>query len=172
MDQVRDATEALKLPGVVAVLTGEDCKAKMNPCMNFGPATIAQYPLAVDKVRYVGEAVAAVVAESRYLAEDGVDLLEVDYEDLPPVTDPMAAMEPESAVLHEEHGSNIGCERTFEFGDVNAAFAGADLVVEDTLHWGRSAGCRWRPRARWPSPASTAYWRSTATRSTSATSPS
>ncbi|MDQ1068716.1 xanthine dehydrogenase family protein molybdopterin-binding subunit [Streptomyces canus] len=135
-----DATEALKLPGVVAVFTGEDCKAKMNPCMNFGPATIAQYPLAVDKVRYVGEAVAAVVAESRYLAEDGVDLLEVDYEDLPPVTDPRAAMEPESALLHEEHGSNIGCERTFEFGDVNAAFAGADLVVEDTLHWGRSAG--------------------------------
>ncbi|MGV9875738.1 xanthine dehydrogenase family protein molybdopterin-binding subunit [Streptomyces cellulosae] len=135
-----DATEALKLPGVVAVVTGEDCKAKMNPCMNFGPASIAQYPLAVDKVRYVGEAVAAVVAESRYIAEDAVELLEVDFEDLPPVTDPMAAMEPGSALLHEEHGSNIGYERTFEFGDVNAAFSQADFVVEDTLHWGRSAG--------------------------------
>lgn len=135
-----DATEALKLPGVVAVLTGEDCKAGMNPCVNFGPATIAQYPLAVDKVRYAGEAVAAVVAESRYLAEDGVDLLEVVYEDLPPVTVPTAAMEPESALLHEEHGSNVGYERTFEFGDVNAAFAGAECVVEDTLRWGRSAG--------------------------------
>ncbi len=135
-----DAAEALKLPGVVAVLTGEDCKAHMNPCMNFGPATITQYPLAVDKVRHVGEAVAAVVAESRYLAEDGVDLLKVDYEELPPVIDPLAAMRPESALLHEEHGSNIGYERTFEFGDVVAAFDGADLVVEDTLHWGRSAG--------------------------------
>jgi CO/xanthine dehydrogenase Mo-binding subunit len=135
-----DATEALKLPGVVAVLTGEDCKAKMNPCMNFGPDTIAQYPLAVDKVRYVGEAVAAVVAKNRYVAEDGVDLLRVHYQDLPPVTDPMAAMEPASALLHEEHGSNIGYERTFEFGDVNAAFAGADFVVEDTLRWGRCAG--------------------------------
>ncbi|MEW2400723.1 xanthine dehydrogenase family protein molybdopterin-binding subunit [Streptomyces sp. NPDC046862] len=135
-----DATGALRLPGVVAVLTGEDCKATMNPCMSFGPAAITQYPLAVDKVRYVGEAVAAVVAESRYVAEDGVDLLEAGYEELPPVTDPLAAMEPESALLHEEHGSNIGYERTFEFGDVNAAFAGADLVVEDTLHWGRCAG--------------------------------
>jgi 3-oxo-Delta1-steroid hydratase/dehydrogenase large subunit len=135
-----DATEALKLPGVVAVFTGEDCKAKMNPCMNFGPDTIAQYPLAVDKVRYVGEAVAAVVAKSRYVAEDGVDLLQVDYQDLPPVTDPMAAMEPVSALLHEEHGSNIGYERTFEFGNVNAALARADFVAEDTLRWGRCAG--------------------------------
>ncbi|MFI5796626.1 xanthine dehydrogenase family protein molybdopterin-binding subunit [Streptomyces sp. NPDC051677] len=135
-----DATEALKLPGVVAVLTGEDCKASMNPCMNFGPASIAQYPLAADKVRYVGEAVAAVVAESRYIAEDAVELIEVEYEDLPPVTDPMAAMEPGSALLHEEHGSNIGYERTFEFGDAGGSFAEADFVIEDTLHWGRSAG--------------------------------
>src|SRR5919206_4837965 len=81
-----DATEALKLPGVVAVVTGEDCKAHMNPCMNFGPSSIPQFPLAVDKVRYVGEAVAAVVAESRYIAEDAVELLEVEFEDLPPVT--------------------------------------------------------------------------------------
>ncbi|MFF7984908.1 xanthine dehydrogenase family protein molybdopterin-binding subunit [Streptomyces sp. NPDC007901] len=135
-----DATEAVQLPGVVAVVTGEDCKTELNPCMSFGPVGVTQYPLAVDKVRYVGEAVAAVVAESRYLAEDGVDLLKVDYEELPPVTDPMAAMEPGAALLHEEHGSNIGYERTFEFGDVTAAFARADLVVEDTLHWGRSAG--------------------------------
>ncbi|MFF4117118.1 xanthine dehydrogenase family protein molybdopterin-binding subunit [Streptomyces sp. NPDC001714] len=135
-----DAAEALELPGVVAVFTGADCKAKMDPCVNFGPPTIAQYPLAVDKVRYVGEAVAAVIAESRYLAEDGVDLLKVDYDPLPPVTDPMTAMAPEAALLHEEHGSNIGFERTFEFGDVTAAFAGADLLVEDTLRWGRCAG--------------------------------
>lgn len=135
-----DATEALKIPGVIAVLTGEDVTKHMNPCMNFGPPTIAQYPIAVDKVRYVGEAVAAVVAEDRYIAEDGVEALVVEFEDLPAVTDPMKALEPGSAVLHDEHGTNLGYERTFEFGDISEALGRADLVVEDTLHWGRSAG--------------------------------
>ncbi|SFK77465.1 xanthine dehydrogenase family protein molybdopterin-binding subunit [Geodermatophilus ruber] len=135
-----DATAALAIPGVVAVVTGEDCKAKMNPCMNFGPTTIPQYPLAVDKVRYVGEAVVAVIAESRYLAEDGVDALKVEFEELPPVVDPMKALQEDAALLHEEHGSNLAYERTFTFGEVDDAFAQADLVVSDTLHWGRSAG--------------------------------
>ncbi|MQA13060.1 MAG: molybdopterin-dependent oxidoreductase [Pseudonocardiaceae bacterium] len=135
-----DTSEALQIPGVVAVLTGEDVKAHMNPCMNFGPPTIAQYPIAVDKVRYVGEAVAAVVAESRYTAEDGVEALVAEFEDLPVVTDPRKALEPESALLHDDHGSNLGYERTFEFGDISRALSDADLVVEDTLHWGRSAG--------------------------------
>jgi CO/xanthine dehydrogenase Mo-binding subunit len=112
----------------------------MNPCMNFGPPTIPQYPIAVDKVRYVGEAVAAVVADSRYIAEDGVEALVVEFEDLPAVTDPMKALEPESALLHDGHGSNLGYERTFEFGDISEALGRADLIVEDTLHWGRSAG--------------------------------
>ncbi|WP_281689127.1 xanthine dehydrogenase family protein molybdopterin-binding subunit [Pseudonocardia thermophila] len=135
-----DVSAALEIPGVVAVFTGEDVKAHMDPCMNFGPATITQYPIAVDKVRYVGEAVAAVVAENRYIAEDGVDAIVVEYEELPVVSDPRAALEPDAPVLHEEHGSNLGYERTFEFGDITAALESADLVVEDELHWGRSAG--------------------------------
>jgi CO/xanthine dehydrogenase Mo-binding subunit len=135
-----DASEALRIPGVVAVLTGEDARAHMNPCMNFGPPTIAQYPIAVDKVRYVGEAVAVVVAEDRYIAEDGVEALVAEFEDLPAVTDPRAALEEGAALLHGEHGSNLGYERTFEFGDISSALGGADLVVEETLHWGRSAG--------------------------------
>ncbi|MEU6700941.1 xanthine dehydrogenase family protein molybdopterin-binding subunit [Pseudonocardia sp. NPDC046786] len=135
-----DTSSAERIPGVVAVLTGEDCKAHMNPCMNFGPPTIAQYPIAVDKVRYVGEAVAVVVAESRYIAEDGVDALDVEFSDLPLVSDPKAALEPGAAPLHDEHGSNLAYERTFEFGDIAAAMEEADLVVSDTLHWGRSAG--------------------------------
>lgn len=135
-----DASAALAIPGVVAVVTGEDCKAKMNPCMNFGPPTIAQYPLAVDKVRYVGEAVVAVIADSRYIAEDGVDALDVEFEELPPVVDPVKALQEDAALLHEEHGSNLAYERTFTFGEVDDAFSQADLVVSDTLHWGRSAG--------------------------------
>ncbi|MGC5615376.1 xanthine dehydrogenase family protein molybdopterin-binding subunit [Georgenia sp. Z1491] len=135
-----DASEALKIPGVVAVVTGEDCKAKMNPCMNFGPATIPQYPLAVDKVRYFGEAVVAVIADSRYIAEDGIDALKVEIEPLPHVVDPFAALEPDAPVLHEEHGSNLAYERTFDFGGAEEAFAEADIIVSDTLHWGRSSG--------------------------------
>ncbi|MGZ4640715.1 MAG: xanthine dehydrogenase family protein molybdopterin-binding subunit [Blastococcus sp.] len=135
-----DATAALAIPGVIAVVTGEDCKAKMNPCMNFGPTTISQYPLAVDKVRYVGEAVVAVIAESRYIAEDGVDALEVEFEGLAPVVDPVEALREDAPLLHEEHGSNLAYERTFTFGEVDDAFSAADLVISDKLHWGRSAG--------------------------------
>lgn len=135
-----DTSAAEAIPGVVAVLTGEDCKAHMNPCMNFGPPTIAQYPIAVDKVRYVGECVAVVVAESRYVAEDGIEALEVEFEDLPAVTSPHAALADDAALLHEEHGSNLGYERTFEFGDITKAMDDASFVVEETLHWGRSAG--------------------------------
>ena len=135
-----DTSEALKIPGVIAVFTGEDVAAHMNPCMNFGPPTVAQYPIAVGKVRYVGEAVAAVVAEDRYIAEDGIDALVIEFEGLPVVGDPKAALEPDAALLHDEHGSNLGYERTFEFGDITSALGRADLVVSDTLHWGRSAG--------------------------------
>ena len=136
-----DASEALKIPGVIAVVTGEDCKAHMNPCMNFGPATIAQYPLAVDKVRYVGEAVAAVIAENRYIAEDGVDALVVEFEELPPLVDPFEGAGGRTRrSCTRSTARNLAYERTFDFGDVDDAFAEADLVVEDRLHWGRSAG--------------------------------
>ncbi|MBE3575332.1 MAG: xanthine dehydrogenase family protein [Firmicutes bacterium] len=135
-----DISRALQVPGVITVLTGEDCKQRMNPCMNFGPTTVAQYPLAVDKVRYWGEAVAAVVAESRYAAEDGVEAIEVEYEPLPVVVDPFLAMEPGAPLVHEAHGSNIVHEQTFEFGDVSQCFAEADIVVRDKLRWGRSSG--------------------------------
>ena len=135
-----DTSAALQVPGVVAVLTGEDCKADMGPCANFGPTTVVQYPLAVDKVRHWGEAVAAVVAETQYAAEDGVAALRVEYEPLEPVVDPFQALEDGAPLVQEEHGSNLAYERQFEFGDVDGAFAGADLVVRDRLHWGRSSG--------------------------------
>jgi CO/xanthine dehydrogenase Mo-binding subunit len=132
--------KASQVPGVVAIFTGEDCKRRMNPCMNFGPTTIAQYPLAVDKVRHWGEAVAAVVAQTRYAAEEAADAIDVEYEVLEAVEDPFEAIKGKAPVLHEEHGSNLAYERTFEFGDVDRALNDADLVVRDKLHWGRSAG--------------------------------
>ena len=87
-----DASKAEKLPGVVAVLTGDDLKG-MNAY--FGPVVKDQPVVAIDRVRYVGEVIAAVAAEGRDIAEEALDLIEVEYEALPAVFDPVEAMKPE-----------------------------------------------------------------------------
>ncbi len=136
-----DVSAAKELPGVVAVLTGAEAAELLNPLPDAGPQPDKHVfrLLAVDKVRYVGEGVAIVAAESRYIAEDARDLIEVEYEQLDPVVDPFAALEPGAAILHEALGSNLAYERTFSFGEVERDFAEADLVVKDTLHWRRGA---------------------------------
>src|SRR5262245_15752260 len=94
---------ALALPGVVAVVTADDLGAIARIPLRMGPrpsvAPCLQLPLARDKVRYVGEPVALVVAESRYLAEDAVDLMKVDYDSLPVVADAWRALERDTPVL-------------------------------------------------------------------------
>jgi carbon-monoxide dehydrogenase large subunit len=137
-----DAEEARRLPGVVAVVTGGEVTELTDPMPDFGPAPDKHtwYCLAVDKVRYVGEGVAAIVAESRYVAEDAADLVQVDYELLPPIVDPEAAIEPDAPLVHEPLGSNTAYQRTFTFGDVDGDFERADLVVRDRLRWHRSGG--------------------------------
>jgi carbon-monoxide dehydrogenase large subunit len=134
-----DTSAAEKLPGVVRVVTGQDCQERMNPLPSFAPGPIYQWAIAVGKVRHVGETVAAVVAENRRIAEDAVDLIEVEYEVLPAVVDPLKALEPGAPVLHEELGSNLTEARMMEFGDFEAAFAGAAEIVESDFSWGRSA---------------------------------
>ena len=132
-----DVSAAQALPGVVAVLTGADLEEMTIPgqdpllAMMGGGGPVAEYTLlATDKVRFVGDPVALVVAESRYLAEDGCELVEVDYEDLPPVTSAAAALDPGSPPLFASLGDNIiGPHRRSEFGDVAGTFAGADLVA-------------------------------------------
>ena len=91
------------------------------------------YPIAVDKVRYVGEPVAVIAAIDRYVAEDAMELIEVDYESLPPIADPMKALEDNASLLHDEVGSNQVHHRTFSYGDPDGAFANADKVVR--LDW-------------------------------------
>ena len=86
-----DATEALAQDGVWAVITGEDVRKLSDPFLIALKAPIHQWSLAVERVRYVGEPVALVVAESRYLAEDAADLVRIDYEPLEAVIDPQAA---------------------------------------------------------------------------------
>jgi aerobic carbon-monoxide dehydrogenase large subunit len=106
-----DPAAARALAGVAAVITGEDLARLVKPVR--AGSNMREYkttswpPLAVDKVRHVGEAVAVVVAESRYLAEDALEQIEVDYEPLPTVADAVGASEPGAPVLHEEAGSNI-----------------------------------------------------------------
>ena len=133
-----DVSAAAQLPGVFAVLTPEDVKNKSQP---FKPGRYAaglrrpinEYATAVDKVRYVGEPIGAVAARQKSIAEDAAELVAVDYDPLPPVTEPRAAMEPNSALLFEELGSNLAWNGGMSYGDVEAAFKSADLVVRETL---------------------------------------
>jgi len=135
-----DVTAARQAPGVAAVVTGAEAAELCNPMPDFGPAPDKHVwrCLAADRVRYVGEGMAVVVADSRYSAEDARDLIEVDYEPLPAVVDPEEAVESGSPLVHEALGSNVAYERTFTFGDVDRDFAEAEVVVRDRLRWHRS----------------------------------
>ncbi|HYZ00201.1 MAG TPA: xanthine dehydrogenase family protein molybdopterin-binding subunit [Candidatus Binatia bacterium] len=135
-----DVEAARAVPGVVTVVTGADALDLCDPLPDFGPdpSKHTWRLLAHDKVRYVGEGVAVVLAESRYIAEDARDLIEVEYEPLPVVTDPERAIESGSPLVHDALGSNVMYERQFDFGDVDADFAAADVVVRERLRWSRS----------------------------------
>jgi CO/xanthine dehydrogenase Mo-binding subunit len=135
-----DTSEAETLPGVKAVITGAQAVELCDPLPDFGPdpASHTWRVLAAEKVRYVGEGVVAVVADSRYLAEDGAALVRVDYDILPTINNVEEAALEGSPMVHEALGSNVAYERRFLFGDVEAAFDAADIVVEDRLHWRRS----------------------------------
>jgi carbon-monoxide dehydrogenase large subunit len=133
-----DATAARALPGVVAVFTGADLDAMTvrgpDPLLAYigmGAGGPDYSLLATDKVRFVGDPVAVVVADSRYLAEDGCELVEVDYEGLPPVVSAASALDPGSEPVFADLGSNvIGPPRRAEFGDLSGVFAAADRIAE------------------------------------------
>ena len=132
-----DVSAARDLPGVVLVLTGADLAAVTLPgqdplfAMMGGDGPKPEYTLlATGKVRFVGDPVAVVIAESRYVAEDGCDLVEVDYEDLPPVASAAAGLDAGSPPLFANLGDNIiGPHNRTEFGDVAGTFAAADRVA-------------------------------------------
>jgi CO/xanthine dehydrogenase Mo-binding subunit len=133
-----DASRAEALPGVVRVVTGADVTEHAAPLPSFGAAGIIQHMIAVHKVRHYGEAVAVVVAEDRYIAEDACDLIDVVYEPLPAVLDPFAAADEDAPLLHDALGTNVAYERTFTFGDVEGTFARAPRKVQARLRWPRS----------------------------------
>jgi 2-furoyl-CoA dehydrogenase large subunit len=122
-----DAGPALELPGVVGVLTGADVAAMSRPFPAGIDSPVPYYAAAHETVRYVGEPVAVVVARNRYLAEDALELIEIEYEPLDPVLDAEAAAETEACVS----------DRSFDYGDVEAALAQADLIVGERFRFPR-----------------------------------
>jgi 2-furoyl-CoA dehydrogenase large subunit len=125
-----DISQALKVSGVRGVLTGEDVAAMSQPFPVGVPIPPKYYSCAVDKVRYVGEPVAVVVADNRYIAEDALDMIEIEYEPLPVVMDIEEAAEADAPILHDNIGSNIYSHRFFQYGDMQKAYEDADLVVK------------------------------------------
>jgi 2-furoyl-CoA dehydrogenase large subunit len=135
-----DAAAALAMPGVRAVLTGAQLAAAIDPLMAGAHApNVHRYPMAVGRVRYVGEWIAVIVADSRALAEDAREHIEVEYEDLPFLLDPEAALRPDSPPVHPEHGSNILLDKHFVWGPVDAIFAAAEHRLSYHVAWGRSS---------------------------------
>ena len=135
-----DTTKAEQLPGVIKVLTGADLRDRAGPLPSFGAGPIIQDMIAIEKVRHYGETVAVVISDDRYIGEDACDLIEVEYEPLPPVLDPFAAQAEDAPLVHDKLGTNVAYERTFSFGDVDGAFAAADRKVQAKLRWPRSTG--------------------------------
>ena len=145
-----DVEAARTMPGVHAVFTGEDIAQKIKPLRVGGSSLLREiklYPLAVDKVRYFGEPLAVVVADNRYLAEDAVEIVSVDYEPLPVVVDPEAAMEPASACVHEDVGSNIVYKYHFATDGIDKVFQQADVVIKERIRSHRITACPIEPRA-------------------------
>ncbi|RME06309.1 MAG: xanthine dehydrogenase family protein molybdopterin-binding subunit, partial [Anaerolineae bacterium] len=144
-----DVSRARQRPGVVAVFTAEDMGDDWQP----GPPLVSppptvkdvifhsrrQPPLAKDKVRHAGEPVALVVAESRYIAEDALDDIVVEYEPLPAVVDMEAALQPDSPRVHDDLDSNLAAHLFQKKGDYEAARAEADLVIRRRIVVDRGA---------------------------------
>jgi xanthine dehydrogenase molybdenum-binding subunit len=122
-----DTTAAKALPGVHAVLTGDDA-----PELRFGP-TRDNFPLKAGKVRCTRDEVAAVAAESEEIAARAIELIKVEYEDLPPVFSPSEALLEGAPVVHEDHPDNHSLSYEFKHGDIAAAEAESDIILEHNI---------------------------------------
>jgi 2-furoyl-CoA dehydrogenase large subunit len=140
-----DASTALAMPGVHAVLTGDELCAATEPMLpGVDAPQVTRYPLAKDVTRYAGEWIAAVVADNRALAEDAAELVLVDYEALPQVVDPEAAMAAGAPLVHPVHGSNTIFNRTFVWPAANGEQPAAQLAqcehrLSYRVRWSRNS---------------------------------
>jgi len=133
-----DLAGARAMPGVVAIVTGKDLEGKVNEIPAGAPwddpsilamNAVGQPPLAGERVCYVGQAVAMIVAESLEQARDAADEVKVEYEPLTPVVDPFEALKDDTTPIHQELGTNLGMRIFREGGDLDGAFALADRVI-------------------------------------------
>lgn len=148
-----DVAAARSMPGIVAILTGDDLVGVVEPYVGVlshlaGLRSAPQMPMAVGRVRWQGEPVAMVLAQTRAEAEDAVAMIHLDIEDLPVVVDMETALDPDTPVIHPEFGSNLAWTRTVNVGDVDAALKGDDItVVEREFRFGRHTGVTLEARA-------------------------
>ena len=146
-----DCAAARKSAGVVAVFTAEDLAATVAPLLATsrmkGYHATPILPLARGKVRYVGEPLVGIVAQSRYLAEDALEMIGIEFERLPVVIDPLEAVKDDAPRLHEEAGGNVIVSREFKRGDVDAALAGAPVRVKGRFRMHRKTAVAIEPRA-------------------------
>jgi carbon-monoxide dehydrogenase large subunit len=148
-----DTTEALRQPGVVAIVTAADLGAANGPHPH--PTWFPPHPplqakvqpltrperiwlLADERVRFVGESIAAVVATDRYLAEDAARLVEVDYEPLPVIPDAESGLRPDAPLINEAWGDNVAAHFVIGNGDIDAVFAAAAVTVRKRVRYGRA----------------------------------
>ena len=138
-----DTTRAAAVPGVYAIFTGPDIAAITNPLMGMlalpGLYDPWHWALAVDRVRLVGDPVAIVVATSRAVAEDAAEMVDVEYEELEPIATLAHAHDPSRPAIWPKANGNVVYAASESFGDVDAAFAGADRVISETFRQHRHA---------------------------------
>jgi 4-hydroxybenzoyl-CoA reductase alpha subunit len=148
-----DTTRAEKLLGVKAVITGKDTLGIKHGFVETPRYPPDQYPIAMDRVRYIGEEIAAVAAIDEYIAEEALSLIHVDYEELPAVFDPEEAMKPEAPEIHPSHPKvkepykNVGGKTESGWGDVEKGFAQSYLVREDRFEGQLRTHCYMEPQA-------------------------
>ncbi len=128
-----DTSKAEQITGVIAIFTSKDVPVNeyglniMDQPVLCGPGSSKPF---CDRVRFVGDQIAVIVAESESIAEEARNLIEVDYEDLPSVIDPDMARQPDVELLHPERGSNVFCHYRIRKGDVEEAFSSSDVIIE------------------------------------------
>jgi aerobic carbon-monoxide dehydrogenase large subunit len=147
-----DTGAAKRVRGVIAVVTGKELAEIITPWVGVlshlkGLKSAPQHAIAIDHVCWQGEAVAAIVATSRAVAEDAAELVTVDYQELDAVTDMTTALDPQTPVIHGSLGDNLAFERHLDAGAVDQAFGESDEVLEADFVFGRHTGVTLEPRA-------------------------
>ena len=147
-----DASAAKRLPGVIAIVTGKELAAVITPWVGVlshlkGLKSAPQHAIAIDRACWQGEAVAAVVATSRAVAEDATEIVSVEYRQLDAVTDMRTALDRQTPVIHPSLGDNLAFERNLDAGAVDQAFANSDEVIEADFIFGRHTGVTLEPRS-------------------------